>query len=75
MSSLSGITSPRVDPNAKPDALPLRHVRLAVSHPSLNLNSAPDGVDYARELDQEPVAGILHAHLRTKNRQQTKTTI
>jgi hypothetical protein len=37
----------------------LGQIRLAVSHPALDLSGAADGVDYAGELSQKAVARIL----------------
>ena len=60
MSSPSAITSPRVDPDAELDPLVLWYFAIALRHPALDLNSAPDGVYNTRELPQEPVSGVLH---------------
>ena len=48
-----------VDPNPELDPLLWRSGRVAVGHPPLHLHGAPDGVDHAGELGQEPVAGGL----------------
>jgi hypothetical protein len=54
------MTSPEVDPNAEFDPLLRWGARVALGHPPLHLHCAPDGVDHARELGKEAVAGILH---------------
>ena len=49
-----------IDAHAKPDAALLRHLRLAVDHPALDLHGAADGIHHARKLRQEAVAGVFH---------------
>jgi hypothetical protein len=49
-----------VDADAEPDPLLLRHLGLALSHATLDLNGATRGIHHARELRQEAVAGVLY---------------
>ena len=49
-----------VDADAEPDAPFLGHLGLAVGHPSLDFESTSDGVNDARKLGQEAIAGILY---------------
>jgi len=49
-----------IDAHTKPDPSILRDFGLALGHPPLHLDSAPNRVDHARELDQHPVAGVLY---------------
>src|SRR5262249_39202814 len=49
-----------IDADAEPDAPVLGHLRLALDHPPLDLHGTSDGIHHARELGQEPVAGVLH---------------
>jgi hypothetical protein len=49
-----------VDADAELDPPLLGHLGLAIGHPSLHLDRAPDGIHSARELCEETVAGILY---------------
>jgi hypothetical protein len=49
-----------IDADAEPDASLLRHLRLAVEHPTLDLHSAAHGVHHTGEFREEPVAGVLY---------------
>ncbi len=49
-----------VHPNAESDALVFGRFGIALSHPALDLDRAAHGIDNARELRQQAVAGILH---------------
>ena len=60
MSCSSTITSPRLIPTRNPDPALFRQLRLALGHPPLHLDRAPDGVDHARKLRQQAVAGVLY---------------
>jgi hypothetical protein len=51
----------KIDADAKPDPSLLRHLGLALGHPALDLHRAADGVDHARKLCQEAVAGAVAA--------------
>jgi hypothetical protein len=48
-----------VDADAELDALLWPGSLIALSHPPLNLDRTPDGIDHARELGKEAVAGVL----------------
>ena len=50
----------QIDPDAKSNPPLLGHIGLAVGHAALNLHRAPHGIDDARELGQQAVAGVLH---------------
>ena len=58
MSFASAITSPRFIPNR--NSIPPVGGSVALDHPPLDLDSAPDGVHHARELGEEPVASVLY---------------
>ena len=60
MSSASAITSPRLIPTRNSIRFSGGVPAFALGHPPLHLNGAPDGVNHARELGQEAVAGVLH---------------
>src|SRR6516162_6059952 len=49
----------KVHPDAKLDAPLLRHVGLAVSHPTLDLRGTADGIDDTRKFREHAVAGVL----------------
>jgi hypothetical protein len=49
-----------VNSDAEPDAPLLRRLGLALDHPPLDLDRAAHGVHHARELCQEPIAGVLN---------------
>jgi hypothetical protein len=49
-----------VDPDPELDALLRRGARVAIGHPALYLDCAPDGVHHAPKLGQETVAGVLY---------------
>jgi len=49
-----------VDADAKPDPTFLRHLGLALGHPALDIHSAADGIDHARELCQDAVASVFY---------------
>ena len=46
--------------HAELDALLLRHLGIAFSHPSLNFDGTAQGIHHAGELDQHAVPGGLH---------------
>src|SRR6202022_1945882 len=48
-----------IDPNAKLDPLPLRHICVALHHATLNIKSTAHGVDHAAELGQHSITGVL----------------
>ena len=48
-----------MDADAEFDALTLRNRGIAFGHAALNLDGAAHGLDHARELGQQPVAGGL----------------
>jgi hypothetical protein len=60
MSCSSANDIPEVDPDAEFDPLLRRGVHVALGHPPLHLDSAPDGVHHAGELGEEPVPGVLY---------------
>jgi|SRR6516164_7879884 hypothetical protein len=49
-----------VDANAEPDPALFGHFRLTVDHPALDLDRTAHGIDHARELGKEAVAGVFH---------------
>jgi len=49
----------KVDPNPEYDPLFLARYLIAVAHPALDGNRASDGLNNARELDQETIPGRL----------------
>ena len=49
-----------VDPDAELDPVLRRGCGVPLDHPPLDLDRAPNGVDHARELRQEAVAGVLY---------------
>ena len=50
----------QIDPDAEPDPALFGHVLFTADHRALDLNSASHGIDNARELGQQAVAGVLH---------------
>jgi hypothetical protein len=60
MSCSSTIHVAQVDANAEPYLPILGHLGLALGHSPLHFNRTPDGVDNARELRKEAVAGVLY---------------
>ena len=48
-----------VDADAELDLLLCRSVRIALGHAALDLCSAPDGINHAREVGKEAVARVL----------------
>jgi hypothetical protein len=48
-----------VDPDPKGDALVFNRFRIAVSHPALDLDGTPDGVDHAWKFREQTVARVL----------------
>jgi hypothetical protein len=58
----------KVDPDAKLDAAIRRQASVALDHAVLHLDSAPNGIDYASELNEEAIARPLnHAAVMQSN--------